>query len=149
MKHKAPLYPITISGLFLLADQFLKFLARSYPDFSFYILPDWLGWEYFLNSGIAFSLPFPSLLLIIFTPLIILGLLVFLSKQKSPTKHFTLGILLIIAGAISNLTDRILFGATTDYFRIFTSIINLADMMIITGAGLLLAEEYKRAKKQS
>jgi len=138
-----------LSGLFLLADQLLKFAARSNPDFSFYLFPNWLGWEYFSNSGIAFSLPFPNLLLIIFTPLIILGLLVFLSKQKSPSKYFTLGILLIVFGAVSNLTDRILFGATTDYFRIISSIINLADAMIVAGAALLLAEEYKRAKKQS
>jgi len=39
-----------------------------------------------------------------------------------------------------------LLGITIDYFRIITSIFNIADVMIIVGAGLLIIEEYKNKK---
>ena len=147
MKNKVHVYSIVISGLFLIIDQILKYLARTNPDLTYYLWKPWLGWEYFANPGIAFSIPFPNLLLIIFTPLIILGLFVILNKQKSPSLYFTLGILLIIAGAVSNLIDRILFAHTIDYLRVITGVINLADVIIVVGAGLLLWEEFTKKRK--
>lgn len=136
---------IITSGLFLFLDQFLKFLARTNPDFTFYFGTKWLGWEHLANKGIAFSLPFPNFILIIFTPLIVLVLFIFLIKQKRNIL-VSFGILLIIAGAFSNLIDRILFEATVDYFRILTSVINLADVIIVIGAGLIFLEQWKKKK---
>jgi signal peptidase II len=138
-----------ISGLFLLVDQVLKYFARTNPDFTSYLWKPWLGWEYFPNNGIAFSLPFPNTLLIILTPLIILALFIFLTKQKTPSSYFIFGIILIIGGAVSNLIDRILFTATIDYLRILTGVINLADVMIVVGAGLLVWGEIKNRQNEN
>ena len=138
---------LLISGFFLFVDQFLKYFARNNTDFTYYLYKPWLGWEYFTNSGIAFSLPFPNAILIIFTPLIILGLAILLIKQckkkKSCTSLFSLGLLLIIFGAISNFIDRIIFEVTIDYIRLITSVINIADVMIVFGAGLVVFGEWK------
>jgi lipoprotein signal peptidase len=49
----------------------------------------------------------------------------------------------IIAGAVSNVIDRFIYGFTIDYIRIFTSILNCADILIIIGALLLM----KRSKE--
>ena len=68
-------------------------------------------------------------------------------NNKKRTLLFSFGIYLIVAGAISNLIDRILFTITIDYFRIVTSIINLADVMIVVGAGMLIFVEMKKKKK--
>ncbi|MFA4831592.1 MAG: signal peptidase II [Patescibacteria group bacterium] len=146
IKTKPRAVTIGISGVFLLVDQWLKYLTRTNPDFTYYLWKPWLGWEYFSNSGIAFSLPFPNPLLIIFTPLIILALFIFLTKQKNPSFFFIFGITLIIAGAISNLIDRVLFAATIDYLRLLTGVINLADVMIAAGAGLLVWMEVENKK---
>ena len=74
------------------------------------------------------------------------GLIIWAVKQVSRnTYHVThntehearntclLSLILIISGALSNFIDRILFGATIDYIRIFTGVINLADVMIVVG----------------
>ena len=147
MKNKIRLtIYIFVSGFFLCLDQVLKFWARGNQEFSFYIWKNWLGWEYFENAGIAFSFPFPNWLIIILTPIILLGFLYFVTKKKRPfgvssgQLHtiFYLGIFLIFAGAISNFIDRVLFGVTIDYLRVLTGVINLADVMIVVGAGVVL-----------
>jgi len=55
-----------VGGFLFLVDQVLKYLARVNPDFAYYIWKPWLGWELFLNNGIAFSLPFPNILVILY-----------------------------------------------------------------------------------
>ncbi|MBU0597042.1 signal peptidase II [Patescibacteria group bacterium] len=148
IKYKVHLLAILLSGFFLFIDQVLKYFARMNTDFVYYIWRPWLGWEYFENNGIAFSIPFSNTLIIILTPIIILALFIILTKQKNPSKYFVLGIILIIAGAISNLVDRILFTTTIDYLRLLTWIINLADILILTGVGLLVFEEFRQKKRK-
>ncbi|MFZ2189319.1 MAG: signal peptidase II [Candidatus Magasanikiibacteriota bacterium] len=150
MKNKIHLtIYIVIGGFFLLLDQLLKYLARTNSDFSFYLWKNWLGWEYFPNPGIAFSLPVPNWLVVIFTPIILLGLFIWIRRTHNTyhISHITrqLSLFFIIAGAVSNYIDRVLFGVTIDYIRILTGVINLADVMIVVGVGLLLLDE--RLKK--
>ena len=135
---------VFISGFFLCLDQVLKYFARVNPDFSFYIWKNWLGWEYLENLGVAFSLPMPNWVLILITPLILLGLFIFLYRKKNKTNLFYLSLFLIISGAVSNFIDRVLFGVTIDYLRILTGVINMADVMIVVGVGLLLLGEYRK-----
>jgi len=136
-KNKSILLYVTLGVFFLSLDQLLKYFARTNPDVVHYLGTRWLGWEYLANPGIAFSLPFPNTLLIIVTPIVVLALFVFLMRQKEHGR-LSLGILLIIFGAISNFIDRALFEITVDYIRILTSVINIADIMIVAGAVLML-----------
>lgn len=102
----------------------------------------------FKNQGIAFSLPLPEA---IFWPaaLITLGVLLFFFVRQNRRGDRLLPPLLavIIMGALSNLTDRWLVGATVDYFLFFgRSAVNLADAMIVGGvAGLLLVNRPQPA----
>lgn len=147
MKNKIHLtIYIVASGFFLLLDQVLKYLARTNSEFSFYFWKPWLGWEYLGNTGVAFSLPVPNWLVVIFTPIILLGLFIWFFKfyKKQKVNCYLLSaICLIVAGAVSNYIDRILFGVTIDYLRILTGVINLADVMIVVGVGMLLVESKK------
>lgn len=126
-----------VGGFFLFVDQILKYLARVNPDFTYYIWKPWIGWELFLNDGIAFSLPFPNWLIILITPILILFLIAW-AKDKPRHKIFYFGIALIITGAISNFVDRVLWGATIDYLRVLTGVINLADVGIVVGAVMIV-----------
>lgn len=134
-----------ISGCFVLFDQLLKYVARTNPDTTYFPLP-YVGWEYFRNPGIAFSLPFPNILLVIATPIVVLFLFLLLIRQhkKQANPWFSFGLLLIIGGAISNYIDRVIFEVTIDYLRILTGIINIGDVMIVVGAGLLVVSERKK-----
>lgn len=146
MKNTRLIISILISGFFLLVDQLLKYFARANPEYTYYLWKNWLGWEYYANPGIAFSLPVPNWLIVIITPLILLGLIMWFTKtykQKS-ISYKLLAISLIVVGAVSNYIDRILFGVTIDYLRILTGVINLADVMIAGGVVLLLLKNNKR-----
>lgn len=136
--RKSHSLPLVISGFFLVLDQILKFLARTNPTDRLHLIDNLLGWEYYGNPGIAFSLPFPNTLLVIGTPLILLLLVAYLGKKKEVDNRTFLAACLIFFGAISNLIDRILFELTVDYLRILTSVINIADIMIIVGTILLI-----------
>lgn len=132
-----------LSGFLFTLDQILKYFAQNNQTFHFYIIKPWLGWEYFPNLGIAFGLPIPQIIILILTPIILLTLGFWWSKNKHKTNIFYLGICLVFAGAISNLIDRIVFSITIDYFRVFTSVMNLADIIIVVGAILLLSKATK------
>ncbi len=131
---------ILLGGLFLfLLDQFLKYLAYFNQNFTF-LLKDLIGWEFYANKGIAFSLPFPNFILIIFTPIAIFIMIAYYLKIKKEDDLKKLAALLIILGAASNFIDRLMYGITIDYFRVLTGIVNIADIMIVAGVLLLLVK---------
>lgn len=135
-----PTMIMLVGGFLFLVDQVLKYFARVNPDFAYYIWKPWLGWELFLNKGIAFSLPFPNWLIILLTPALLLLLIAWV-KEKPRHNLFYFGVCLIVVGAASNFVDRVLWGATVDYLRVLTGVINLADAGIVVGASLLLIKE--------
>ncbi len=145
MRREPRIVHIAVGGVFLFGlDQGLKFLAMENPEFRSYLIRPWLGWEYFENTGIAFSLPFPNLLLIIVTPLL-LGFMLraIVRETHAPRPRTLLGTQLLFFGALSNFIDRLRFGATIDYIRVATSVVNLADIMIVLGVLLLLIRDKK------
>lgn len=135
-----------VSGVFcIIADQALKYLARTGSG-PHYLIPQLVGWEYFENYGIAFGIPIPHLIVIPLTITIIATGLWYLHKTKHST-YRSIAAALIIAGALSNLYDRMIYGFTIDYIRIFTSILNLADISIVMGIFLLLNSTIKKTKE--
>ena len=133
-------------AFFAFLDQWLKFFARTHREYTHYIIEPWIGWEYLGNGGVAFGIPVPNTLLLIVTPFILLFLSRFFLQHKKPSTTLCVAYILILGGALSNFIDRLLFGITIDYFRILTSVFNVADIMIVVGAGLLIVEEYKKKK---
>ncbi|OGH85994.1 MAG: hypothetical protein A2493_03255 [Candidatus Magasanikbacteria bacterium RIFOXYC12_FULL_33_11] len=142
-KDRLSLY-FLLSGFLFILDQSFKYFAYSNQNFKFYLLKPWLGWEYFPNPGIAFGIPVPQIIIWILTPLILLGLSLWWRKNNHKTDRFYLGVCFVFAGAISNLIDRIVFSITIDYFRVLTSVMNLADIIIIIGAIYLLYQKKKK-----
>ena len=139
MPKKNRLIIYILSGFLFSLDQILKYLARTNPS-TIFVWKKIIGWEYYENIGVAFNLPLPNSLVVFLTPIIIFGMMAFFLKKKNNNFFNNLGAALIILGAISNYIDRILFGVTIDYIRVFTSIINLADLMIVAGVILLILE---------
>lgn len=138
MKQNIHLISIYAGGFFLFIDQLLKYLARTHQTFSYYPNTKWLGWEYFANTGVAFSIPLPSLITTLTTPVIIVILLIAWYRNRNKQQLFHYGMAFIIFGAISNFIDRVTFGFTIDYLRVLTGVINIADMMIVMGMILLI-----------
>lgn len=127
-------------------DQLCKALALRVPDFSFYLINPWLGWEFFLNPGVAFGIPIPGQVMTMITPPIVIFLFWQLTKKYNEPKTLfseLCGLVLIIFGAASNLIDRMVINYTVDYLRLFYSVINLADIMIVCGLFFTLRANYQ------
>ena len=134
MQKIRPLLIFT-GGFFLFTvDQTIKYLALKIFTTNLLWL-NTLGWHPFKNSGIAFSLPLPNIFTIALTvpTLVIISVLLWGVKNNHKNFYYFFGLCLIFWGAISNLLDRIIYKTTIDYFLIGTGVINLADILIISG----------------
>lgn len=132
-------------GFFLFClDQIIKYLSLHIFT-SNRLAFNLLGWSPFINHGIAFSLPLPNTITLIFTIPVVLVVFWLLIKSffNSTRTNIFIGLTLIFWGSISNLLDRIIYQATIDYFLIGTGIINIADILIVTGFLLLFIQKKK------
>jgi signal peptidase II len=129
-------------------DQITKQVAENFLVNEAIVFTDWFRFLLTYNKGIAFSLPFPQWGLIIIT----IGFLWFFSQKIWPDFQTTwqrwAGVL-VMAGAIGNLIDRVLYGAVIDFVSLWSfPIFNVADICISVGvAGLLWSEFF--LEKQS
>ncbi|MFH0814919.1 MAG: signal peptidase II [Candidatus Falkowbacteria bacterium] len=88
-----------------------------------------------VNSRLAFNIPLPAALILIILSVAIFGLVICLVKCP---KRFKIFLWLILLGAISNFSDRILFGGVVDFISINFGnfswpIFNFADCYIAAG----------------
>lgn len=136
MKNKTLFGYFILSGVFLIFDRFFKLATTSYFKKEL-LVNKYFGWEPFLNTGAAFGIPMPRLVVVPMTFLIMGAVWYFylLNKKSSSgnTVSIKVGMALIYAGAFSNLFDRIIFNYTIDYIRIFNGVINFADIFIVAG----------------
>lgn len=128
---------ITLASFLL--DRLLKILSANLPG-KIFLLPDFVSFDYHVNYGIIFSLNFPMLPVIIVSAIFMAVILVLMivAGMKNEARIF-FGWSLILAGALSNFTDRVVYFGTVDYINILDrSLINLADGMILMGIIILI-----------
>lgn len=135
MKNKIRPVLLPLGGFLFVLDRLLKYLSEGGQPGS-RLLNSFFGWLPSRNRGIAFGLPVPGALIIVLSLIFIALLVWFYFRQKNI--FVRTGIVLIILGALSNLFDRVFFGYTIDYFLVLTSVFNLADVLVVAGAGLCL-----------
>lgn len=120
-----------ISGVFLLLiiiDQLSKYFAKNL----------------FLNYQFAFSLPVPPALMYFIYSLVLLAIIYHIAAHHHRLSFKAkLAWTFILAGASSNITERIILGYVRDFIYItfykWTGVYNLADFFIIVGIIILLA----------
>ncbi len=139
-----------LTVLFLtLLDQVSKYIIRHSGGF------------YICNGGIAFGLNMPGyvfwfiwLAIIIFINLIIFNFQFSIFNESAISKFLIskpvyFGLILILAGAFSNMIDRISYGCVIDFINLsFWPIFNPADIFIALGVILLILPNIKQEHKQ-
>ena len=99
------------------------------------------------NKGVAFSMfsssSNASIFFLIFISFSICAVLMYLMfSSKGYGKFYTLSITLMLSGGLSNIIDRVFYGAVIDYIYLsyngynWPTIFNFADMCICLGAAL-------------
>ncbi len=103
----------------------------------------------FKNNNFAFSLNVPVPLMYGIY-IVLLGALIFWFAKKQQKQLVTkLGFVLVLAGALSNILERVVRGYVIDFIHIHTGVLNLADFFIILGILVLLLENDIEPKKVS
>lgn len=148
------IYFLAIFGL-VAVDEYVKNIFYSKPtDYDIAIIGNILHFQYTENPGAAFgfleSKAGYNYVLIIITSLLVLGCLIFLFTNKYKSKLMNISLVLISAGGIGNLYDRIFRLARSPfyagkhivvdfiYFKFINfAVFNVADSYVCIGAGLL------------
>ncbi|MBU1126363.1 MAG: signal peptidase II [Patescibacteria group bacterium] len=91
------------------------------------------------NPGIAFDIPIPLSIVVTFSILVSIVLIRFTWKNWQNNPNYSAAASMIVIGSLGNMFDRIINNFTTDYIILFgRSAINLSDILILTGAILLI-----------
>lgn len=130
--------------ILVLIDQFSKYFILKNPDiFRDFSVLGFLNIRLSRNYNLAFNIKIPYFFLYSLIALAFLLLFFLLIKSYKEKKYLNVFILtIILAGAASNLTDRILLGYVVDFINIplFTTF-NPADIYITLGIAYLTIKE--------
>src|SRR6187401_1194508 len=110
---------------------------------------------YVRNTGVAFgildpvSLPLKSTVLAVLTLVAITGVLVYSWRTPANQTLLQAALSLILAGALGNLYDRVLYGYVIDFIEVYYRTyrwpsFNVADSVITTGVGLLVLQIFRK-----
>lgn len=94
------------------------------------------------NFGLPFGISMPNQLVMIIVGT--LALILILLRKKLFTGDRSLAFVFLMAGAVSNLLDRILFGLVRDFIDIGIVTINLADLFIVIGLAMFIFSGSKK-----
>jgi signal peptidase II len=133
MKRKILIIPpLTLMLIFL--DQYSKYLIEKYLNTEITFLNEFFKIVYHTNTGIAFGISVPKILLIFVSTLLILAIAYFAFKELKESPIAQILVSLILAGGIGNLLDRIFRGYVIDFISVWEwPTFNLADIYITIG----------------
>ncbi len=142
---KYRLLTLVPAAILIILDQWFKMLAVTHlkGQSSFPIIKDVFELLYVENTGAAFSiLENQRWLFVVLTSVVMAFLLmVILSGRYRKDILLTASFVLVLAGGIGNLIDRVLYGYVIDflYFKwINFPVFNFADCCLVIGAALML-----------
>ena len=135
----------------LLLDQITKILTLKFllPKGSIEILP-FFSLTYVENTGSAFGIFQNANLFLLILSLFILFLMIKWRKDIITLGNLAkYGYLMIFAGALGNIYDRIVLGHVVDFldFHVWP-VFNIADSAICVGAGFIAWAIFKAKKKE-
>lgn len=130
-KSVTRIFLVSIGLIFV--DQLSKYIIRS--SGGFYICNKGISFGIHLGLGIFY------LLWIIITASIVLAII------KSHSRWTTIGLIIVLSGALSNIIDRLFFGCVIDFIDIKVwPVFNIADICISFGVILLITKNILQKK---
>jgi signal peptidase II len=141
-------------------DQLLKAWAVQAlaPVGAMPLIPHVIELRFVLNQGMAFSmLSGKQTLLILVTGVVLIGVAWYLLFRCKGRRLLRSALILVLAGGVGNLIDRVLNGEVVDYLNLLFmrfAVFNFADICVCVGVGLLIldillseASEHGRGEK--
>lgn len=133
--------PIILAVLLFIADQITKYMAltRLKPVGSVTFIDGFMDFTFVENRGAAFGILNGKVWLLLIVAVIICVVIIAAMLRMPDTKEYKWlkwSLMLILAGAVGNVADRIFRGYVVDFFE-FTFIkwpvFNMADIYVVVG----------------
>ena len=150
---KSKILAAAIAVAVFVADQVTKAtVVRRIPErAAIPVVPGFFNLTHTTNTGVAFGLfsespaPWKTALLVAISVLLLVAVVGLIWSSQRLRWESSIGLPLILGGALSNLFDRIRVGRVVDfldfYFRSYHwPAFNLADSAIVVGAGFLILQ---------
>lgn len=135
---------IIICGALVGADQIIKYFVVQYlmPIQYIDIINGFLRFRYVENSGAIFgSFSSHTVLLTVFSIVLVVVVIAIIASKKSKSRFADFCLLLMVAGGLGNIIDRIRLGYVVDFIEpVFVdfAVFNFADCLITVGAFSLI-----------
>lgn len=146
---------LCLGGGIVVVDRLTKWwvVTQMEPGQSIPLLPRVLHLSYVQNTGAAFGvLPGQRVLFLLVSAAMIalLGGVLLAHVRRPPARDATgVWLMMILAGAVGNLVDRVAVGYVIDFLDIRVwPVFNVADLMITTGTTLLVLRWLRRRPAQ-
>lgn len=141
-------------------DQLTKFFARTnlIEGKAVTVIPGFLDWRLSHNTGAAFGLLPDWAPLFILIGLVAIFAIVKLRSVRDASLGLSIGLALLLGGALGNLIDRLAFAGkgVTDFIDLSVKIggyqwptFNFADIAIVVGAVVVLFRVYMIDSRRS
>ncbi|ALS37963.1 MULTISPECIES: signal peptidase II [Enterococcus] len=130
---------LIISAVLIGLDQWVKYLTVTNIPLgeTKEFIPGFMSFTYLRNTGAAWSLLEGKMwFFYIVTVVVVAVVLYILIKHINGSKWFTIGLSLVLAGAVGNFIDRLRLGYVVDMFQtdfISFPIFNVADSALVIG----------------
>lgn len=148
------MYYVIAFSLFAI-DQLWKYAIVKWMEIG-QTIPLWEGVFHLTshrNRGAAFGiLQGQRLFFIIITIVVVAGIIYYLQTEGKKNRRFSFALSLLLGGALSNFSDRLIRGEVVDSleFRFINyPIFNLADVFLVSGVSLLFLDMWLNQRKSN
>ena len=133
--------PIIIAVVLLIIDQLTKYAALTQlkPVGSVTFIDGFMDFTFVENRGAAFGILHGKIWLLLLIAAVICVVIICAMRKMPDTKEYKFlkwSLMLILAGAVGNIIDRLVRGYVVDFFE-FTFIrwpvFNMADIYVVVG----------------
>ncbi|WP_139904250.1 signal peptidase II [Clostridium thermarum] len=147
---------IVIIILGFILDRVTKILSINHLKDSkdITVIKNFFEFQYVENRGAAFGIfQGRQYLLSIITSIVIIGVIVYLIKNRQKSKLLNISLAMIIGGALGNLYDRIIYNYVVDFISwhykdvYYWPNFNIADILVVVGTALLALYIIKDVKE--
>ena len=142
---------IIFTIIFVAIDICSKLVISKYLSIneSIKVINNFINITHVKNTGVAWSLfANQTILVLIVSLIVIVGIIVYIKKNKPTNNVEKISYSMILGGAIGNLIERLFYGYVTDFIdiNIFDynyPVFNLADTFIVVGVILLIIVTWR------
>ncbi len=141
----SPLVWFISTSILVVADVASRAACFSYCNFT---LTKYIGLHPFKNEYFAFSIPLPLWCMYMLYGLVMTVLVWYVTRQWLKLGvYMRMAWLLIVAGAVVNVGERLAIGYVRDFIQVGTGYLNLGDIYILVGVAYLLYHNSRHAQR--